>query len=104
MSLYIHPNIRNLTADKLHLMIEANRQRRLITAIEANTARQRNLSKMIKRDAEKYTKIGDRLVTRLAKIEAALSQCDADLNNMQKLASSMGLVEAELGPEFSFDD
>lgn len=103
MPLYQHPNIRDMTADTLHTMIEAKRQQRLITAVEVNNARQKKLVKIAAKDQERYIKIGDRAVTRLAKIADMLAQCDNDLVQMQKLSSNLGLVEQELGPEFDID-
>lgn len=104
MPLYQHPNMRDMTADQLHTMIEAKRQQRLITAVEVNNARQKKLTKMAAKDQERYNKIGDRAVTRLAKIADMLAQCDADLIQMQRLSSNIGLVEQELGPEFTLDE
>jgi methylthioribose-1-phosphate isomerase len=101
VTLYQHPNIRDLTAEQLHTLIEAKRNQRLLTAIEVDNARKRKLTKIGTKDLERYNKLGDRCATRLAKISDLLAQCDQDLVNMQKLSSSVGLVEAELGEGFT---
>lgn len=96
MTLYQHPNIRDLTAEQIHIRIDALRNQRLITAIEADNARKIKLTKMAVKDQDKYNKLGDRLATRLAKITELLVQCDQDLIGMQRLSSNLGLIETEL--------
>lgn len=97
MTLYQHANIRDLTADQLHTMIEAKQQQRLITAIEVNNARKLKLTKLSDKEMIRYNKIGDRAVTRLAKIADLLAQCDQDLTQMQRISSTVGLIESEIG-------
>lgn len=97
MSLYQHKNMRDMSAEELRLMINGKRDQRLITAIEAQTAREKKITKLSAKDHEKYTNIGNKLITRLAKISELLDACDTDLNTMQGLSNNLDLYSQELG-------
>lgn len=97
MSLYQHKNLRDMTAEEVRLIINSKRDQRLITAIEAQTARAKKITKLSAKDQERYGKIGDKLATRLAKISEMLDMCDADLNQMQSLSNNLDLYDQELG-------
>lgn len=97
MSLFTHPNIREQSVEQLQLRIKQKQDQRLLAAIQAQTLRHEKLAKVAAKDQDKYTKLGDRLATRLAKIELDLQRCEDDLMTMQKLAGEMSLIEQELG-------
>ncbi len=99
MSLYQHKNIRDMTAEEVRQLINQKQDQRLLTAIEAQNARAAKITKLSTKDQEKYAKIGDKLITRLAKIGEMLNQCDADLQSMQSLSNNLDLYNQELGVE-----
>ena len=99
MGLYQHKNLRDMTAEEVRLIINSKRDQRLITAIEAQTARAKKITKMSEKDQERYTKLGDKLATRLAKISEMLDMCDVDLQSMQSLSNNLDLYSQELGTD-----
>lgn len=99
MSLYQHKNMRDMTAEQAQQLINQKQDQRLLTAIEAKNAREAKITKLSAKDQEKYTKIGDKLATRLAKIGEMLDMCDADLRSMQSISNNLDLYSQELGDD-----
>jgi hypothetical protein len=97
--LYQHPNIATMDVETLQSIILTRQQQRLVTAIEVDTARKRKLTKLSSKNAEAYTKLGDRCSTRLAKIGEMLKLCETDVYRMGRLANENILIGQELGDE-----
>lgn len=96
MSLHSHKNIRDQTAAELLSKIEARQSQRLLIAMEAKQAREIKIGKLTVKDQAKYIKLGDKLVTKLAKIDAALQVCEMDLHSMQVISNQLTQYDMEL--------
>lgn len=94
---YQHQNMRDMTAEQIKQLINQKQDQRLLVAIEAKNAREAKVSKMKDKDHAKYVKLGDKIVSRLAKVTEMLTLCDQELMQMQQLSNNLDLMEKELG-------
>lgn len=99
MALYQQPNIRNLTAENLRLLIDMKQQQRLRIAREVQSARLVKLEKLSTKTNEAYVKLGDRAATMLAKVGEQFKELERILNKMQTLSNEQSLYETEMGKE-----
>lgn len=100
MALYQHPNMRDMTAENLRMIVTQRQQQRLLLAQETYQLRQAKLEQATTKENEKYTKLGDKLATRLAKIQSMLQDCERDINTMQVMSNNLGHYETELGDDW----
>lgn len=96
MPLHHHPNLRDVTAETLRQHIDQRQHQRLLIAIETHKLRQAKLEKASATQQAKYTKLGDRMSTRLAKVDAMLADLERDLISLQTMSNALGHYEQEL--------
>jgi hypothetical protein len=96
MPLHQRANIRDLTAEALRQHIDQRQHQRLLIAIETHKLRQAKLAKASETQQQRYTKLGDRMSTRLAKVDAMLADLERDLIALQSMSNALGHYEQEL--------
>jgi ABC-type Fe3+-hydroxamate transport system substrate-binding protein len=90
---YTHPNIRNLTVDQLHARLTATRQRRLITAIEFQSAQTKRIDKEGSKLSDQWLKAHDQTLTQLAHATAAVEKAEKLIAKMQQLSNQLAVIE-----------
>lgn len=91
--LYTHPNIRNLTASQLHDRLSQIRQRRLITAVEFQTAQTKRLDKEGNKLSEKWTKLAARIEARLLTANEAVKKAEHELEELGRISNQLSILE-----------
>src|SRR5689334_16714342 len=91
--LYTHPNIRSLTAEQLHFRLTATRQRRLITAIDFQTAQTKRLDKEGNKLSDQWAKLRDRISTDIVKATELLEKSEAGITKLNQLSNQIAILE-----------
>ena len=91
--LYTHPSIRDLSQDQLRERLTRIRNRRLVAAIEFKTKQHVRLDNEGGKLAEQWTKLRDRLSTKLAKWEEEADKIDEELQKLEKLSNQLSLLD-----------
>lgn len=91
--LYTHPSIRQLTAEQLDQRLSAIRSRRLITAIEFQTAQNKRLDKEGGKLSEKWAKTRDAISTKLARAQEDIEKAEKLLEQLAAISSQLTILE-----------
>lgn len=91
--IYTHPNIRQLSIDQLHDRLTIIRNRRLITAIEFQSAQAKRLDKEGDKLSEKWSKLRDRISTRIAKATEEVEKAEKDLQQLTAISNQLAVLE-----------
>lgn len=93
--IYTHPNIRQLTAEELHNRLDVIRNRRLITAIEFQSAQAKRLDKEGDKLSEKWSKLRDRVSTRIAKATEEIEKAEKELQQLTAISNQLFILEGK---------
>lgn len=91
--IYTHPNIRDLTSNELHQRLEIIRNRRLITALEFQSAQAKRLDKEGDKLGEKWSKLRDRISTRIAKATEEVQKAEKELQQLIAISNQIANLE-----------
>lgn len=91
--LYTHPSIRDLTSAQLHDRLAAIRQRRLITAVEFQTAQTKRLDKEGNKLSDKWTKLSLRIDARLLSANEAIKKAEQELQELGRISNQLSILE-----------
>ena len=93
-SIYTHPSLRDLTQDQLHERLSRIRNRRLVAALEFKTKQHVRLDSEGSKLSEQWSKLRDRISTKLAQMEEAVDKIDDDLLKLEKLSNQLKNLDA----------
>lgn len=93
MPIYQHKTARELSITEYRNIVEASRNKRLVQAIEFESARQRKNQATISKLSEKWTKLDERLANKAAAIDKALNDFDDYLNKLVEINNQLTIME-----------